>query len=131
MSFTAPTRLDLGPGAVLQQGTPGVDMTIYCGADWAMAVPFLASDGVTPVSLTSPEMEIRSVAGDPSSTLILTPTLFVSGNVVTVSITGTASLPIQAPVGYYDLFATRADTNARVKLLFGKALFSPATTVVI
>ena len=69
---TAPYRLDLAPGAVLAGVT--TDLSIYCGVDWSLQVPFTASDGVTPVTVSTPEMQIRAQA-DSGASLLLTPTL--------------------------------------------------------
>lgn len=120
--MTAPHKLNLSPGAVLD----GVlfDLSIYAGADWSLSVPFYGADGTTAVNVTNARMQVKDATG----ALLVTPTASVAGNVVTVSILGTASAALQAQTGAYDLFVTRADTGAVVKLLYGSASIAPAIT---
>jgi hypothetical protein len=106
------------------------NLTVNCGADYVMTVPFTAVDGVTAVNLSAPEMDIR-VQASSAAALVVTPALSVSGNTVTITISGAVSDAITADGGQYDLFATRVDTGARVKLLYGTVSFIQNTTAIV
>lgn len=125
MSSVAPFRLDLGPHSVANG--QAFDGTVYCGSDWQIIVPFYANDGVTPVNVSSPLMTVR-VSQDKTSQLLITPTLSASTNTVTITIPGSVSKLLNTTSGFYDLFATRADTSGPIKLLFGQVTIVPQTT---
>lgn len=121
-----PYRLNFGPNAVLN-GQP-TDLSVYCGMDWSITVPFTGTDGTTPINLASPLMDVRAVA-DSTSLLILSPTLTVAANTVTIKIPGSVSKLVTAKSGAYDLHATRTDTGAPIWLLAGYVTFVQSTTV--
>lgn len=125
MASVAPFRLDFGPHSVVNG--VAVDLTVYCGSDWQITVPFVAADGVTAVNVSSPLMTVR-VSQDKTSTLLITPTLSASTNTVTITIPGSVSKLLNTTSGFYDLFATRADTSGPIKLLYGQVTIVPQTT---
>lgn len=125
MSNIAPFKLNLSQGVTV--GGVALDLSVYCGQDWLITVPFYAADGVTPVNVSSPLMQIRAAA-DRTSALICTPTLTANANAITISIPGSASKLIGYGSGAYDLHATRADTGGPLWLMFGHVTFNQSTT---
>jgi hypothetical protein len=124
-----PYKLNLGPGsALLDANGKAADLSIFCGADWTLTVPFYGPDGVTPINVTSPQMQIRAVA-DETSALIITPTLTPVTNTITISIPGSATKLLTARSGAYTLHAVRADTSAPVWLMYGNVTIVPPTTI--
>lgn len=98
-------------------------LIINIGADFEIQVPFTDQATGDPIPVASPKMQIRAGIY-PSAPLIVTPTVTASGNTVTVALSGTDSLTVTSVFrGAYDLFATRTDTGAEVKLLYGPVTF--------
>lgn len=104
-------------------------LTIEQGADFEMQIPF--TDGVTgdPIPVGSPAMQIRAAQYD-EAPLLVAPVVSASGNTVTATVAGTASLGLAPSTvsGFYDVFVTRTDTGAVVKLAAGPVTFVPNVT---
>lgn len=101
-------------------------LTIDLGADFEMQIPFTDGSTGDPIPVGSPAMQIRT-GQSVESPLLITPTVSASGNTVTATVLGTTStgVPAGTVVGYYDVFATRTDTGAVVKLCGGPVTFVP------
>jgi len=95
--------------------------SIYCGTDWALTVPY-TDDAGAPIPITAPRMQVRR-HGYSTADLILAMGVTTVANVATVTLTATQTTAVTADHGFYDLFATRTDTNAEVKLLYGRVVF--------
>jgi hypothetical protein len=103
------------------------DLVVDCGADFTVAITFVDSTTNAAIPLSSPKCDVRS--DDYSgSDLLLSPAVSVAGNVVTVTITETASLAVSPQRAYYDVFATRSDTGQEVRLAFGRVTFRANVT---
>lgn len=125
MSNVAPFQLNFAPGVTI--GGVVYDLTVYCGSDWALSIPFYASDGVTPVNVSGAQMQIKSTE-DSSSMVLVVPTVSTSTNVISISIPGSATKKLNATRGYYDVTVIRADTGGSVRVAEGVVVFDPATT---
>lgn len=97
-------------------------LQVPCGMDWAFAVQFTDSQTGVAIDLSAPQMQVRTGPYE-AATLLLTPVCTVASNIVTVQFTGASTGVVGVPRGFYDLFATRVDTGAPVKLLYGPVLF--------
>lgn len=114
--------------SVTTQSAPATqNIDLEAGSDFSMTVSFVDSVTGNPVNLSAPQMQVRSEAYFEAN-LLISPTVTVATNVVTVKIPGATTKTMESQRAYYDLFATRVDTGAPVKLAEGVVTITGAVT---
>lgn len=113
------------PQSVTGTAPVNAPLVVPCGEDFVVEVVY--TSGGDPVAVSDPQMQVRD-SPNTTGTLVLTPSCSASSNTVTVRFTAAQTSAVTATTAYYDLFATRADTSAVVKLAYGQITFPPNIT---